>query len=380
MGRGRDRPGGRHQRPRATDKRRYVIRGACLFESTLKLLRPPGYTDTGIEDSMNALASTVSEGYSGARFWMDRRTGYAMKSIGYLEFNTLRRTVGAYAAHCLRPRGKGEPTVLASVYAVYSVRDNRTGGTLRVLVTNALIPPDDTGVHPFLFDLKGSRRPGRRVRGCGDDEGDDDGAGGPNSTARAKARAPTTRKERDLCLSWDPRTGGRDGDPPFVCANAIGLSARNRGRLLRALERDTAYLESQMLMDYSLLVVFDTKSVRAAKGAARALGARPTMRRGGVRFPVLRAPPCLPGARSVVVGIIDTSTYYGVLKRAEALVRTAGRPGDDRARASPVHPSAYRTRMLRFLRGVFPPSPPSPPRVGQGRGDTTRVKKKRKMM
>lgn len=349
------RTGSRHD-PDAgkTTKARYVLRGSW-FEAHLAPYRPSDYDHAAIERALNAVSSVGSEGYSGARMWMMRRLGYVAKSIGYLEFNTVRRTVAAYAAH----RGgapRGSSTVLASVYALYSVRDRRTGGTLRVLLTNSVLPSDDAGVHPYRFDFKGSRRPTRNIRGCGDEE----------DTSNKKKKKKIVRKERDLCVHWDPRVTAVSSSssphpaPAFVCTNAIGLSARDHATLTDALKRDTAYLESQRLVDYSLLVVFEVRPDVRASGGVRGAG---TLRPGGLRFPIRRggAPACLPEATSVVVGLIDTFTYYGILKRIETVARTRGRPNDDTIRASSVAPGAYRTRMLRFLSGVFRPPPPPPP-------------------
>lgn len=136
-------------------------------------------------------------------------------------------------------------------------------------------------------------------------------------------------------------TAGRRGKPGQTGKDLDALDDRDfpppRG-MLTLLERDTAFLASRNLLDYSLLV---------GKTVERRFfffwRHRKAKRRGVLALP--------DGPRSfVVVGLIDILQPYNLRKKLEFLCRGALYGFD---RISAVPPYYYRARFLAFLHRLF---------------------------
>lgn len=126
------------------------------------------------------------------------------------------------------------------------------------------------------------------------------------------------------------------------------LEARAGPRLMRVLERDTAFLEAKGFLDYSLLVgILEPRLPwvsRLFRGPVRWLRRRARRRRGVAGLAPQR------GNRLLLIGIIDVLQRWDLQKRLEFLCRGAYA---GYSTISAVPPRAYRARFLSFLDGLF---------------------------
>ncbi|KAL2919859.1 Phosphatidylinositol-4-phosphate 5-kinase [Polyrhizophydium stewartii] len=336
------------------------------------------------------LSELPTAGKSGSFFYYSRDYRFIIKTIHHSEHKFILRTLRQYYEHI-----RSNPhTLLSRIFGLHRVKLPGNKKIHFVVMGNVFPPNKD--IHE-TYDLKGSIV-GRSI---------------PEEKARSNPRA--VMKD----LNWLERN------------RKLLLGPEKRKLLIEQMERDTAFLRSQGIMDYSLLVgmhdavrgnrenvretnlaVFEPNSQtlsRRATAATRISKAK-AIKQANVESDVVpldpsnsmlpdNAPPerryCIfyqdeggfratdeanfPLQEIYFIGIIDIFTRYGAAKKIENFAKSLG---NDRTKISAVNPKLYASRFMDFMKnsirgfvgdpataGQIPPTPISATPQGAGLPD-----------
>lgn len=234
---------------------------------------------------LGGLQEIPTHSRSGSLFFRSANGRYVVKTIAPAEDALLLAHLPAYVAHLEQP-----PRSLLPRYLALLRLQGPSGRTQSFLVMCSVFGAPVAS----QYDLKGSQV-SRRVGG-------------------APSRL-VALKDMDL-------------------ERTLPVGAAAKRQLLAALERDTHFLWTRNICDYSLLV-----GIRAGHDAALAASA-----------PVVAHPSVSGPLELFYLGLIDTLTPYDMRKRGEHIAKSLVHDG---TQISAVDPTFYRLRFMRKMSAIF---------------------------
>ena len=233
-------------------------------------------------------------GSSGAFFYYTCDNQYILKTVTPDEVMVLDAIMHKYTE-----RVTGEvPSFLARIFGVFKIKINQASPVHVILMENLRCVMD----FPLMFDLKGSTV-NRRVT---------------HTVYRGLDNLPKFKVYKDSDLN-------------DLMIN-FELEQREVDRIVRSIELDTMMLESNCIMDYSmLLLIEELKSIRGSL----------SQRRNYARC----------GKYIVCIGIIDYLQAYNTAKKVEnryKSLRISYKGG-----ISSIPPLPYRKRFMAMIRKIF---------------------------
>ncbi|PWN42886.1 hypothetical protein IE81DRAFT_337240 [Ceraceosorus guamensis] len=224
-----------------------------------------------------------SGGKSGAAFLKTKDDRFVIKEISRAEMEAFLSGATGYCQYMADAIFGGRPTTLGKIFGCFriSIRNTQTGKSIKLdclVIENLFYGRQLTKI----FDLKGSLR---------------------NRHIRETGRADEVLLDENLVEMANK-------SPLFVREDSKSL-------LLQALRNDSLWLESQNVMDYSLVVGLDKER------------------------------------KEFVCGIIDYVRTYTWDKKAETWLKEASALGVSKATPTVITPALYRQRFLTFMSSSF---------------------------
>jgi len=224
------------------------------------------------------------------------------KEITRAEIKVLRSIMDSYLARIM---DKEPPSLLPRFYKI--VEHQKKAFVIMNNVDTLVEVEEEQKNTKFRFDLKGSRR-NREVDDC---------------------KAGKTCKDNNF------------GDSQLIFNNTKKLDDFHKG-----LEKDTQFLASNNIMDYSLLLIVMKPTKTASSG-------------GGILLKGIG--PTEPTPVAATWGIIDILQPFSTQKRLESVLK---RQGYDKDKISSIKPTRYKKRFLEYMKRTFvggkpPHTPPS---------------------
>eukprot|EP00468_Gymnochlora_sp_CCMP2014_P000107 CAMPEP_0167744332 /NCGR_PEP_ID=MMETSP0110_2-20121227/2529_1 /TAXON_ID=629695 /ORGANISM="Gymnochlora sp., Strain CCMP2014" /LENGTH=590 /DNA_ID=CAMNT_0007628835 /DNA_START=444 /DNA_END=2216 /DNA_ORIENTATION=- len=253
-----------------------------------------------LSGSTEEMIKKFSEGASGSFFFFTKDSKYLVKTMSATELGVLRRILPAYLDFMeTNPR-----SLIVRFLGVFSLTlFNHT--EYFSLMTNVLYVDEGYKIH-LKFDLKGSR---------------------VNRTAKKKKNGKVgTLKDNDFRVPME-------------------LSTTKRNEVLRQLGKDSEFLMSQYIMDYSLIVGVHTDTFIPVEEKDYL----PTVSATGGEYEIIQAARLkAPGAYHI--GIIDVLQEWDFVKIAERWLKILFKCHcKDRNDLSCVPPLLYQQRFMKYM-------------------------------